>query len=197
MGKASSLPSAVVIGASAGGLKALSDILPHLPTDFPLPVMVVIHIPPDKPSLIPSLFQDRCDLVVSEAEDKEMIQPGHIYFAAPDYHLLVEKEGCLSLSADEEVLYSRPSIDLLFESAADAYGVGLIGIILSGANEDGAAGLRRIVSEGGRALVQAPETAMSQAMPEAALSACPSALKLSPPELLAELKRAGDSCLNA
>ncbi|MEM9964918.1 MAG: chemotaxis protein CheB [Asticcacaulis sp.] len=190
-------PTAVVIGASAGGLKALSDILPHLPADYPLPIMVVVHIPPDKPSLIASLFDDKCAMVVSEAEDKEMIEGGHIYFAAPDYHLLVEKEGCLSLSADEEVLYSRPSIDLLFESAADAYGAGLIGIILSGANEDGAAGLRRIVSEGGRVLVQTPETAMAQAMPEAALKACPSALSLSPSELLAELKEAGDSCLNA
>jgi len=191
-----SAPAAIVIGASAGGLKALSDILPHLPADFPLPVMAVVHIPPDKPSLIASLFQDKCALTITEAEDKETIRPGHVYFAVPDYHLLVEKAGCLSLSSDEAVLYSRPSIDLLFDSAADAYGAGLIGVVLSGANEDGAAGLRRIVSEGGQALVQAPETAMATAMPQAALQACPSALSLPPHGLLDELKKAGASCLN-
>ncbi|WP_040308614.1 chemotaxis protein CheB, partial [Asticcacaulis biprosthecium] len=139
---------AIVIGASAGGVEALSAILPRLPADYPLPVMVVIHLPPDRRSLMAKLFDAKCAMSVREADDKEPIARGTVYFAPPDYHLLVETDRRLSLSSEEPVLFSRPAIDILFETAADAYGPGLVGIILSGANEDGAAGLKAVRAAG-------------------------------------------------
>ena len=141
--------------------------------------MVVVHVPPDKRSVLPELFQAKCRLPVREAEDKEPISGGTIYFAPPDYHLLVEVDKSLSLSSDEPVLFSRPSIDVLFESAADAYGAALIGIVLTGANQDGAKGMRAVVEAGGIALVQSPESAFASAMPEAAIEMCPSARVMS------------------
>lgn len=164
---------AVVIGASAGALEALSAILPKLPAAFKLPVMVVVHIPPDRSSILTDLFRAKCSIPVQEAEDKEPIVPGTIYFAPPDYHLLVESNKCLALSSDEPELFSRPSIDVLFETAADAYGAGLIAIILTGANHDGAKGLRAVIDAGGTALIQDPEGAFASAMPEAAIRLCP------------------------
>ncbi|GGF69970.1 chemotaxis protein CheB [Azorhizobium oxalatiphilum] len=169
-------PRAVVIGASAGALEALSAILPALPASFSLPIMVVVHVPPDKHSLMAELFQAKCRIAVREAEDKEPIEGGTVYFAPPDYHLLVESDACLALSTDAPVLFSRPSIDVLFESAADAYGPALIGIVLTGANQDGARGLRAVVDAGGTALVQDPANAFAGAMPEAAIDLCPDAL---------------------
>ncbi|MBS0548700.1 MAG: chemotaxis protein CheB [Proteobacteria bacterium] len=180
---------AVVIGASAGALEALSAILPALPADFALPIFIVVHIPPDKQSVLATLFQASSPIVVREAEDKEPIRGGTAYFAPPDYHLLVEADGHLSLSSDELVLYSRPSIDVLFESASDAYGPGLVGVILSGANEDGAAGLRAVVDAGGTAVVQNPDRAFAPAMPEAAKAACPEANVLSLQDIAAYLQR--------
>jgi two-component system, chemotaxis family, protein-glutamate methylesterase/glutaminase len=173
------MPEAVVIGASAGALEALSAILPSLPAQFALPVMIVVHTPPDRRSVLAKLFQAKCRVAVREADDKEPISPGTVYFAPPDYHLLVEADRSLSLSADEPVLYSRPSIDVLFESAADAYGNALIGIVLSGANHDGAAGLKAVVDAGGTAIVQSPTDAFATHMPEAAKAMCPSAEVLS------------------
>lgn len=164
---------AVVIGASAGALEALSAILPKLPATFTLPIMVVVHIPPDRSSVLADLFRAKCRIPVQEAEDKEPIRPGTIYFAPPDYHLLVESNKCLALSSDEPELFSRPSIDVLFETAADAYGAGLIAIILTGANHDGAKGLRAVIDAGGTALIQDPEGAFASAMPEAAIRLCP------------------------
>lgn len=169
---------AVVIGASAGAVQALSILLPALPADFPLPVFVVVHVPPGRESALAPLLQARCVLTVKEAEDKEPIAGGVIYFAPPDYHLLIEGRESLALSADEPVNYSRPAIDVLFESAADAYGEGLFGIILTGANHDGAAGLKAIVAAGGRAIIEAPDTAHAKAMPLAAIEACPDATVL-------------------
>ena len=172
----SDLPArAAVIGASAGALQALSQILPALPADYPLPILVVVHIPADRRNMLAPLFQDKCRMVVREAEDKEPALPGVIYFAPPDYHLLVEMDGTLSLSSDEEILYSRPSIDVLFESAADAFGPALVGIILTGANHDGAQGLKAIAEAGGAALVEDPSGAYADAMPLAALKTCPAA----------------------
>jgi two-component system chemotaxis response regulator CheB len=113
---------AVVIGASAGALEALSVILPALPAGYGLPVFVVVHLPPDTRSILADLFQAKCHIPVREAEDKEPIRGGTIYFAPPNYHLLIEADRNVSLSSDEPVLFSRPSIDVLFESAADAYG---------------------------------------------------------------------------
>lgn len=167
---------AIVIGASAGALEALSAILPALPESFKLPIMIVVHVPPDRKSVLSELFRAKCDLLVKEAEDKEPILGGTVYFAPPDYHLLVETDKCLALSGDEPLLFSRPSIDVLFESAADAYGAGLIGIVLTGANQDGATGLRAIVEAGGTAFVQSPQGAFASAMPEAAIKSVPSAL---------------------
>ncbi|HWV60965.1 MAG TPA: chemotaxis protein CheB [Sphingopyxis sp.] len=165
----------VVIGASAGAVQALSEILPALPADFPLPILVVVHIPSDRQNILPSLLQAKCRMTVREAEDKEPALAGVVYFAPPDYHLLAEADGSLSLSSDEEVLYSRPSIDVLFESAADAYGAALIGIVLTGANPDGAKGLKAIADAGGTALVEDPAAAYAAEMPTAALKECAAA----------------------
>ncbi|MEO5912844.1 MAG: chemotaxis protein CheB [Luteolibacter sp.] len=172
-------PAAVVIGASVGAIEALSTILPALPADYPLPVFVVVHVPPDKRSLLADLFSTRCAIAVKEAEDKEAIRAATVYFAPADYHLLVEPDFTLSLSSDEPVLYSRPAIDVLFQSAADAYGDSLTGVILTGASTDGEMGLKAVCHAGGRALVQQPATAEGTAMPKAALAACPSASPLS------------------
>jgi two-component system chemotaxis response regulator CheB len=183
---------AAVIGASAGALDALSAILPGLPAAYPLPVMVVVHIPPDKESVLAGVVGAKALMRAKEAEDKEQIEPGVIYFAPPDYHLLVESGGYLSLSGDEPVLFSRPSVDVLFESAADAYGAGLIGIVLSGANNDGARGLKAVMDAGGTALVQRPDQAYAPAMPEAALAASPGAAAMSLDEIHAFLKNAAN-----
>lgn len=173
------ISEAVVIGASAGALEALSSILPALPANFRLPIIVVVHIPPDKRSVLAELFRVRCKLAVVEAEDKEPLIGGTVYFAPPDYHLLVEADRTLALSSEEPVLFSRPSIDVLFESAAEAYSTGLIGIVLSGANQDGAAGLKAIADAGGIAIVQDPGEAFQGAMPQAAIGAVASARVLS------------------
>jgi two-component system, chemotaxis family, protein-glutamate methylesterase/glutaminase len=170
---------AVVIGASAGALEALSVILPMLPAGFSLPLMVVVHVPPDKRSVLAELFRAKCRIPVREAEDKEPIVGGTVYFAPPDYHLLIEMDKSLSLSSDDPVLFSRPSIDVLFESAADAYGAALIAIVLTGANQDGAKGMRAVVEAGGIALVQNPDSAFASAMPEAAIEMCPNARVMS------------------
>ena len=160
---------AVAIGVSAGAIEALSGILPKLPGNFPLPILIVVHIPPDRRSMLSELFATRCALQIKEAEDKEDIVDGTVYFAPPNYHLQVEADFRLSLSSDEPVLFSRPSIDVLFETAADAFGEGLIGIILTGASSDGAKGLLAVSNAGGAAWVQSPETAEVPTMPEAAL----------------------------
>lgn len=166
---------AVAIGASAGGVQALSAILPALPVDYPLPVLVVVHVPPDRDNALVPLFQSKCRVAVKEAEDKEPALPGVVYFAPSDYHLMVELDGSLALSSDEHVNHSRPSIDVLFETAADAFGPGVAGVVLTGANSDGANGLRAIVEAGGQGLVEDPAAAYAQAMPAAAVAACPAA----------------------
>jgi two-component system chemotaxis response regulator CheB len=167
---------AIVVGASAGALDALSTILPRLPASFSLPVIVVVHVPPDKQSLLAELFRAKCSVNVKEAEDKEPIRPGTIYFAPPDYHVLVETNGILSLSSEEPVMFSRPSIDVLFESAADSYGPGLIAIVLTGANNDGAMGAKAVMDAGGKIIVQDPEEAFASAMPLAAIAMNPDAM---------------------
>ncbi|HEX4263546.1 MAG TPA: chemotaxis protein CheB [Verrucomicrobiae bacterium] len=166
---------AVVMGASMGAIETLSFILPVLPADYPLPILIVVHLPPDADSLLSELFVAKCRLKVKEAEDKEVVARGTIYFAPANYHLLVESEHVLSLSSDEPELFSRPAINFLFESAADVYGDGLVGIILTGASEDGAHGLRMVGENGGVAVVQDPREAAAPDMPSAALKACPTA----------------------
>lgn len=179
---------AIILGASAGCLGALSQILPALPGDYPYPIMVVVHLPADKDSLIGDLLDQKCALHVHEVDDKEPIMPGHVYFAPPNYHMLIEKDEVVSLSIEDEVLYSRPSIDVSFQSAADVYRARLTGIILTGANNDGAAGLAAVVAAGGTAIVQNPAEAFAEAMPQAALFACPDARVMSLSEITAYLK---------
>ena len=175
--------SAIVMGASAGAVDALSTILPALPRDYPFPIMVVVHLPPRHESRLAELLQAKCELKIVEAQDKEPIQAGVVYLAPPDYHLLVEQDLRLSLSSEEPVHHSRPSIDVLFETAADAYHERLTGVILSGANWDGAAGLRKIFEAGGTALVQRPELAYASRMPQSAIEACPAAEVLTSEEI--------------
>lgn len=170
--------AAVVIGTSAGGVEALGSLLPAFEPDCGVPVLVVVHMPRERPSLLPELFASRCRLAVREAEDKQPLEPDTVYFAPPDYHLLVDAGPVLALSSDELVHYSRPAIDVLFESAADLFGGALLGIVLTGANADGAAGLAAVQRAGGLTLVQDPSSAAAAAMPEAALKAAPGSPRL-------------------
>ena len=174
---------AVVIGASAGGVEVLSMLLSALPASCRLSLIIVMHIPRERPSLLPEVFGSRCALPVKEAEDKEPIQPGTVYFAPPDYHLLVDRGPAFALSTDEPVHFSRPSIDVLFDSAADVYGERVIGVILTGANQDGAEGLAAIGHAGGRTVVQDPVSAAVAYLPEAALKQGPVDFVLSLPQL--------------
>jgi two-component system, chemotaxis family, protein-glutamate methylesterase/glutaminase len=164
---------AIVIGGSAGALEALGAILPALSPDVAIPIVIVLHVPPAKTSYLPEVLGARCALPVKEAEDKEPLAAGTVYVAPNNYHLLIEKKRYFSLSVDDPVHYSRPSIDVLFESAADAYGPALAGVLLTGASEDGARGLARIKAAGGETLVQSPLTALARTMPEAALRLAP------------------------
>ncbi|MGE6824004.1 chemotaxis protein CheB [Pseudomonas soli] len=161
---------AIVIGASAGGVSALFSVLGALNSDFAIPVLCVLHLPDDRHSQLAEVLQRRLRRPVREALDKARIEPGLIYVAGPGYHLSVERDFSLSLSQEEPVHFSRPAIDFLFESAADAYGSELLGVLLTGANEDGAQGLLRIKQSGGRTVVQDPREAQVALMPEAALA---------------------------
>ena len=155
--------------------------------------MIVVHLPADKKSLLSDLYRAKCRLDVREAEDKEPLLPGTIYFAPPDYHLLVESPQQLALSSEEPVLYSRPSIDVLFESAADVFGNELIGIVLTGANTDGALGLKAIHEAGGCTIVQHPKQALAEAMPMAAIQSCPEAQMMSLEEIASYLSQVGET----
>ncbi|MDB6066795.1 MAG: cheB, two-component system, chemotaxis family, response regulator CheB [Pedosphaera sp.] len=160
----------IVIGASRGGSKALQTLLRGLPHPFPMPLAVVLHRHKEAGDLLPPFLQEGSQLAVSEVVDKEPIQPGHVYIAPPDYHLLVEPTH-FSLSTDEPVSYARPSIDVLFESAADAFGPKVIGVVLTGSSPDGAHGAAQIKRCGGQIVIQAPETAEDPTMPLAAWKA--------------------------
>jgi two-component system, chemotaxis family, protein-glutamate methylesterase/glutaminase len=164
----------VVIGASVGGLEAIGLLLRQLPADFPLPIAIAQHRAPAPPEGdLAAIWQRSSALPIGDADDKSLIEPGHAYIAPADYHLLVETRGLFALSTDAPVLYARPSIDVLFESAAEAYGAGVIGVILSGASADGSHGLKTIRDRGGCALVQEPATAESDVLPRSALGATP------------------------
>jgi len=160
----------VVVGASAGGVSALQDLLSALPADLPIPVLVVLHLPRDRPSRIADLLDVRCPLPVREADDKQPMLPGTVTFAPPDYHLLVEDRSTLALSIDAPVLFSRPAIDPLFESAADTFGDRVLAILLTGASSDGSAGVAAVRQAGGEAWIQCPEDAYSPTMPASALA---------------------------
>lgn len=164
---------AIAIGVSTGGVQALKFLFGRLPADFPLPVLVVQHISPDAGNGMAKLLDDLCAIRVKEADEHDLIVPGTIYLAPPNYHLLVEKGGVLALSADAPVSYARPSVDVLFESAAAAFGPGLIGVILTGANHDGSRGAQVVKQRGGVVVVQDPADAEARQMPDAALAATP------------------------
>jgi two-component system, chemotaxis family, protein-glutamate methylesterase/glutaminase len=156
---------AVVVGASAGAVEALGVLLPALPRTLAIPVIVVVHLPPNRASLMAELFRPRCQLDVREAEDKQPIDPATIWFAPPNYHLLIERDRSFALSLDEPVNFSRPSIDVLFESAADVYGQRLLAMVLTGANHDGAQGAQVVRAASGLVAVQDPATAFAPTMP--------------------------------
>jgi two-component system chemotaxis response regulator CheB len=169
----------IVIGGSAGAIEVLSKVLAGLTTRFTPAVAIVIHLPPEGPNVLHEILAGPALPPMKLAEDKEPIRPGTIYFAPPDYHLLVESGRTFALSQDARVHFSRPAVDVLFESAAEAYRDRLMGIILSGANADGAAGLRAVASAGGMTVVQALESADMIAMPAAALEAAPDSVEVS------------------
>jgi len=164
----------VVIGTSWGGLLALKELVRGLPASFGLPVVVVQHRHRQSDNLLSILLQDQTSLPVCEIEDKAPITPGHVHVAPADYHVLIE-DGYFSLTTEAPVAYSRPSIDVTFESVADQYGARAVGVVLTGANADGSRGLKRIADRGGLAIVQMPQTAESPAMPTAAVRTVPQA----------------------
>jgi len=161
---------AVVIGSSAGGISALTAVLNPLPCEFPLPIIIVQHLHPLSDNYLAHILDSRCALTVKQADEKESIQAGLIYIAPPNYHLLVEEDFTFSLSLEAPVNFSRPSVDVLFESATYAYRNKLIGIILTGANSDGSIGIKKIKEVGGYIIVQDPATAEADAMPKAAIN---------------------------
>jgi two-component system chemotaxis response regulator CheB len=162
---------AVTIGTSAGGMQALKAVLSAMPASFPLPIAIVQHIEQSADAYLAEYLNRQSALTVKEAGDKETLAPGTAYLAPAGYHLLIEPDRSFSLSVDEKVNYCRPAIDPLFESAADAYGSALIGVVLTGANADGANGLKAIKNRGGRTIVQNPKNAESPYMPQAAIQA--------------------------
>jgi len=172
----------VVVGTSWGGLAALRTLVGALPASFRMAVTLVQHRHKDSDHVLRALLQERSPLVVCEVEDKMPLEEGHIYVAPPDYHTLIEP-GHFALSTEAPVRFSRPSIDVTFTSAADAYGHRVVGVVLTGANADGANGLRRISDLGGLALIQDPDTAESRMMPAAAREAVPRARVMALPHL--------------
>jgi two-component system chemotaxis response regulator CheB len=161
---------AIVIGVSSGGMSAMKVIFSLLPQDFNIPIIIVQHINARSDSHWIKLLNEKSNLHIKEADEKEKIESGNIYIAPPNYHLLIEKDKTFSLTIDQRVNFARPSIDVLFESAAEVYRTKLIGIVLTGSNNDGANGLKRIKEYGGFAIVQDPKTAESAYMPASAIA---------------------------
>jgi len=178
---------AVVLGGSAGALDALAVLVAALPADCALSVAIVVHLPATRPSRLAAVLAARCVLPVREIEDKDPVVPGVVHVAPPDYHALIERDRTFALSSDDPVHFSRPAIDVLFESAVEAYGERLAGVVLSGANADGARGLAAIERAGGVCLVQDPDTAPVRDMPVAALAAARGARALPVGEIAAWL----------
>jgi two-component system chemotaxis response regulator CheB len=169
-------PELIVIGCSLGGMNALQVILSNLTREFCVPIAVAQHRHKKSNEGLPAYFRRQTDLKVVDAEDKQWIEPGHVYLAPADYHLLIERNGSrgeLSLSVEDAVRYSRPSIDVLFESAADAYRDRVVAVVLTGANDDGSRGAARIKARGGMVIAQEPETAEAPVMPRATIQAVP------------------------
>ncbi|MDM8568568.1 chemotaxis protein CheB [Thiotrichales bacterium HSG1] len=162
---------AVVIGSSAGGIKALTSVLSALPSDFPLPIIIVQHLHPQSDSYLAKILESKSELRVKQADEKEVITNGMVYIAPPNYHLLIEDDKSFSLSIEGPVNFARPSVDVLFETAIYGYRDKIIAIILTGANHDGGVGVKKIKQNGGYIIVQTPESAEADAMPKAAIAA--------------------------
>ncbi len=160
----------IVIGASAGGVGALLALLGPLPADYPLPIVAVLHLLPRHDSQLANVLEHRLAMPVREARDKETVQPGCMYIASANYHLLLERDRSFSFSGEPPVSFARPSIDVLMTSAADAYGAAVAGVLLTGANMDGAEGMAAIKDAGGLTIVQQPQDADVATMPEAAIA---------------------------
>jgi len=184
---------AVCLGASAGGFEALLAVLEGLPATYPMPLVAVLHLPDHHESKLAELFGYRLALRVREARDKETLAPGVLYVAPAGYHLSIEVDRSFSFSCEDRVSYARPSIDVLFASAADAYGKSLAGILLTGANYDGAAGLAGMQLAGALTIVQDPATAAVPTMPEAAIARMKPDLILSLAQIHAVLRRLGET----
>jgi len=161
---------AIVIGVSSGGMNAMNVMFPLLPKEFKIPIIIVQHINARSDSQWIKLLNSKYKLCIKEVDEKELIEQGIVYIAPPNYHLLIEKNKTFSLTVDERINFARPSIDVLFESAAEAYKSKLIGIILTGSNNDGSKGIKRIKEYGGLTIIQNPETAESSYMPASAIS---------------------------
>ena len=172
---------AVVIGLSAGGMKAIKELISGLNSNHKCPIIIVQHLHPEQTGYYIDYFQNLTELRVTNVEDKDEVLPKNIYIAPPDYHLLLDDKKTFSLCIDDKVNFSRPSIDLLFESAAEVFGQNLLGILMTGANSDGAKGLYKIKTFGGVTIVQSPETAEFPTMPE-------SAIKLLSPDYILSIK---------
>jgi two-component system, chemotaxis family, protein-glutamate methylesterase/glutaminase len=185
-------PALVVVGASLGGLYAVRTLVEGLPADFPLPVVLAQHRRPDADSRLAELLADSCPFPVIEPEDKEKLEGGRLYLAPANYHVMVERET-LWLTVDAPVWFSRPSIDVLFESAAEAFGAATIGVVLTGSNEDGAAGSRAIKRAGGVLLVQDPATCESPVASRSAMAATTVDAVLPVPDLARRLVQLGMS----
>jgi len=179
---------AIVIGVSSGGMTALKFIFSTLPAGFNIPIIVVQHVNARSDNQWIELLNDKSNHTIKEADEKEKIEQGNVYIAPSNYHLLIEKDKTFSLTIDERVNYARPSIDVLFETAAEAYKNKLIGIVLTGSNNDGAKGIKRIKECGGIAIIQDPETAESSYMPASAIAACLSGRQVIEPDYVLSLE---------
>lgn len=183
----------IIAGGSAGSLEAIFQMVSHLPRQGYFAFLIVLHRKQDADSSLAQLLQSKSKWPVAEAEEKQLILPGHIYLCPPDYHLLLEQDGTLSLDASEKVNFSRPSIDIIFESAASVYGTSLLCILLSGANNDGVAGLEYAAFCGARIVVQAPSEAPMPYMPLQAIAALGNkALVLGMADMIAALQDFND-----
>lgn len=178
-------PEALVIGGSLGAIDALGVLLPRVQANSQVAVIVVVHLSPRRPSLLPELFRPRAAVPVQEVEDKQPVTPG-IWFAPADYHLSIERDRSFSLSVEPPVRHSRPSVDVLFESAAEVYRDRLVAVVLTGANDDGADGARSVRDAGGFLIVQSPQEAAAGRMPLAAI-------ERAEPQLVTTLARIADS----
>jgi len=180
---------AIVIGVSSGGMNALKYLFSTLPTDFKIPIITVQHVSARSNNEWIKLLNDTSNISIKEADEKEKIKTGKVYIAPSNYHLLIEKDKTFSLTIDEQVNFARPAIDVLFESAAEAYKKKLICIVLTGSNNDGANGIKRIKEYGGLAIIQDPETAESPTMPASAIAACRSGNQSLEPDYILSLEK--------